>query len=99
MSHLPQTPSRPLRSGEARNPNHHIWCNNGTYFVHLTVVWKERKKVRLRKSLRTKDMGEARRRRDRFIARLGRQPELQLLIRSRGRPVAAIGARAVGRAG
>ena len=101
MSHRPQTPSQPLRSGETSNPNHHIWCNNGTYFVHLTVVWKERKKVRLRKSLRTKDMDEARRRRDRFIARLGRQPELQLLIRSRGRRPASHGpaADAHGRAG
>ncbi len=58
--------------------DHHIWCNNGTWFIHLTVLWKEHHKVRVRKSLRTKNITEARRRRDRFIARLDRQADLTL---------------------
>ena len=62
------------------NPDHHIWNNNGTFYIHLTLRWNERK-VRLRKSLGTKDRGEARRRRDDLITRMRDRPELQLLIR------------------
>ena len=64
-----------------RNPNHHIWNNNGTYFFHLTLVWNGEKKVRLRRSLRTKDLQEARRRRDRLIDYVRQSSELKLLAR------------------
>ena len=61
------------------NPDHHIWCNNGTYFVHVTLLWESRRKLRLRKSLKTKDLAEARRRRDRLLERLSRRSEVTLL--------------------
>jgi hypothetical protein len=72
----PRSARRPLP-----NPNHHIWCNNGTYFIHVTLRLGGRRKLRLRKSLGTKDVGEARRRRDRFLACLQEQPGMELLVR------------------
>jgi hypothetical protein len=46
-------PAIPLAASMSHS-NHHIWCNNGTYFVHLTLIWKEHRKIRLRKSLRNR---------------------------------------------
>ena len=68
---------------DKRNPNHHIWCNNGTYFVHVTLVWNGRWKQRVRTSLRTRNVVEARRRRDRFLSLLHRNPGLTLSSRAR----------------
>lgn len=51
------------------HPNHHIWDNNGTWFFHGTVHPTPVTKERVRFSLRTKDLGEARRRRDRVLSR------------------------------
>ena len=63
------------------NPDHHIWNNNGTYYIHVTLRWNGERKLRLRKSLGTKDVLEARRRRDRLLVRMQEQPEMELLIR------------------
>ncbi len=46
------------------NPNHHLWNNNGTWFVHYTVYPTPITKQRVRKSLRTKSVDEAREKRD-----------------------------------
>ena len=46
------------------NPNHHLWNNNGTWFVHYTVYPTPVTKQRVRKSLKTKCLDEARRKRD-----------------------------------
>lgn len=54
----------------ADNPNHHLWLNNGTWFLHLTVHPDAHTKQRIRRSLRTRCLEAARRRRDRFIALL-----------------------------
>jgi hypothetical protein len=64
-----------------RPTNHHIWNNNGTYFLHVTLLWNGRKKLRLRKSLRTKDVAEARRLRDHVLDQMRESPEMTLLIR------------------
>jgi hypothetical protein len=64
-----------------RNPNHHIWCNNGTYFVNVTVRLRGRGTLRLRKSLRTKDLAEARRRRDRLFESIRAEPGMELVQR------------------
>ncbi len=70
----PDVPRRP------RNPNHHIWCNHGTWFVHVTLKWSGRRR-RVRKSLKTKDVNEARLRRDRFLDLMQDAPNLTLLLR------------------
>jgi len=49
--------------------NHHIWNNNGTWWVHYTVHLPDYTAQRVRRSLGTKDVAEARRRRDELLAR------------------------------
>ena len=46
------------------NPDHHLWNNNGTWFVHYTVYPDRVTKQRVRHSLGTRSIDEARRRRD-----------------------------------
>ena len=57
---------------DADNPNHHLWNNHGTWFLHYTVHPTPFTKERIRRSLGTKDLAVARRRRDDLFATLGR---------------------------
>jgi hypothetical protein len=57
----------------AVNPNHHLWNNHGTWFLHYTVHPTPFTKDRLRRSLGTKDVRVARTRRDTFFAHLTAQ--------------------------
>ncbi len=50
------------------NINHHLWDNNGTWFLHYTVYPTAFTKERVRHSLGTKDLELARKRRDVFFA-------------------------------
>jgi hypothetical protein len=52
------------------NPNHHLWNNNGTWFVHYTVYPTPVTAERIRLSLQTKDLDTARRKRDVLFQRL-----------------------------
>ncbi|MFM8357116.1 MAG: hypothetical protein ACKOET_01020 [Verrucomicrobiota bacterium] len=54
------------------NPNHHLWNNHGIWFLHYTVHPTPCTKERVRRSLGTRDLAEARRRRDLALARLHR---------------------------
>jgi hypothetical protein len=54
----------------AENPNHHLWNNHGTWFLHYTVHPTPFTKERIRRSLGTKDIRVARERRDSFFAHL-----------------------------
>jgi len=56
------------------NPNHHLWNNNGTWFLHYTEHPTPLTKQRVRRSLKTRSLDEARRRRDEFFTRRGGQP-------------------------
>ena len=56
-----------LRTNQA-NPNHHLWNNNGTWFVHYVIHPTPFTKERVRRSLRTKNLAEARARRDALLA-------------------------------
>jgi hypothetical protein len=49
------------------NPDHHLWNNNGTWFVHYTIHPTPFTKQRVRASLRTKRLVEARLRRDQLL--------------------------------
>jgi hypothetical protein len=51
----------------AANSNHHLWNNNGTWFVHYTIHPTPLTKQRMRKSLRTKNLIQARARRDQLL--------------------------------
>ncbi len=49
------------------NPNHHLWNNNGTWFIHYVVHPTPFTKERIRKSLGTKSLAEARAKRDAIL--------------------------------
>lgn len=49
------------------NPNHHLWNNHGTWFLHYTVHPTPYTKERIRRSLGTRDLQVARERRDSFF--------------------------------
>ena len=59
------TASLSLRS--TGGENHHIWNNNGTWWVHYTVHLPDYTARRVRRSLRTRDVAEARARRDELL--------------------------------
>jgi len=59
-----------LRGADAGKANHHIWNNNGTWWLHYTLHLADYTKRRVRESLRTRDVEEARRRRDARLAGL-----------------------------
>jgi len=67
MTTLTQLPGLRVR---AENPNHHLWNNHGTWFLHYTVHPTPFTKERIRRSLGTKDLAAARDRRDRFFEQL-----------------------------
>ena len=52
----------------ADNPNHHLWNNHGTWFLHYTVHPTPFTKERVRRSLATPSLAVARERRDAFFA-------------------------------
>lgn len=53
----------PLRT-RVENVNHHLWNNHGTWFLHHTIYPTPFTKQRIRRSLGTRDLAVARRRRD-----------------------------------
>jgi hypothetical protein len=54
-----------------QNPNHHLWNNNGTWFICYTTTRDPALSgTRHRRSLKTKSVVEARRLRDRLLASL-----------------------------
>ena len=67
MSTLTQIPSIRIRQ---ENPDHHLWNNHSTWFLHYTVHPTPFTKERIRRSLGTKDVAAARRHRDAFFAQL-----------------------------
>ena len=72
----------------AENPNHHLWNNHGTWFLHYTVHPTAFTKERIRRSLGTKDVAVARERRDAFfrdMAAEAAKPSSQMI----GKAVAA----------
>ena len=63
-----ERPSLSIRIGE--NPNHHLWLNNGVYWVHYTEHLPDHTKRRVRRSLHTNDSGIARVLRDSLLCDL-----------------------------
>jgi len=54
---------------EPRNPTHHLWNNNGTWWIHYTVHFGHRKR-RVRRSLRTRSLPDAIARRDALLVKI-----------------------------
>lgn len=59
---------------DERNPRHHLWCNNGTWWAHYTLHFGYRKR-RIRRSLKTSSADEAIRCRDALFARISCEGE------------------------
>lgn len=56
------------------NSLHHIWCNNGSWWVHYTLHFGNRKR-RIRRSLKTSDVRVAIARRDALFEKLRTEGE------------------------
>jgi hypothetical protein len=56
------------------NPRHHLWCNNGSWWIAYVLHFDGRKR-RIRRSLGTSCVAEAIRRRDELLARIAEQGE------------------------
>ena len=52
---------------DAANANHHLWDNHGTWWIHYTIHKPDHTAVRIRRSLRTSDVEEARALRDAIL--------------------------------
>ena len=50
-----------------KNPNHHLWNNHGTWYIHYVVHPTVNTKDRIRRSLQTKSIAKARRERDAIL--------------------------------
>jgi hypothetical protein len=61
-----EQPTASLRINPA-NRNHHLWNNNGVWWIHLTIHLPDFTKFRLRQSLHTRSVAAARRLRNRFF--------------------------------
>ena len=67
------------------DPNHHLWRNGRLYWVAFTVHLPGWQKERVRLSLGTGDLREARIRRDQVLAEYPRRRECTLSLRRRPR--------------
>lgn len=76
----------------AENPNHHLWNNHGTWFLHYTVHPTPFTKERIRRSLGTKDVKIARARRDAFFETLATEAAKPGVNANPVRKVAAVAA-------
>ena len=65
---MPTTQLAPSRASET-NPNHHLWKNGRLWWLAVTLLHDGWRQERVRQSLGTDDVLEARRRRDLVLAR------------------------------
>jgi len=63
--------------------NHHLWWNRGSWWVAFTVLHDGYRQERVRRPLGTREVGEARMRRDALMTAFDRMPGCQLSIRRR----------------
>ncbi|MAY05933.1 MAG: hypothetical protein CMO72_01965 [Verrucomicrobiales bacterium] len=50
-----------------KNPNHHLWNNHGTWWLHYTMHLPDHTKKRVRQNLHTHDVNKARLLRDKLL--------------------------------
>jgi hypothetical protein len=67
---------------DPNNPNHHLWNNQGTWWIHCTLHRFDHTAHRLRRSLQTRCIEEARKRRDQLLAALAAEAEANRSIQS-----------------
>ena len=64
-----QSEETALRIDES-NLNHHLWNNNGTWWIHYTIYPTPVTVERIRRSLKTKNLNEARVLRDKILIQI-----------------------------
>ena len=67
--------------GPDTHPDHHLWRNGRRYWIAFTYHSRDERKHRVRQSLGTCDLAEARRRRDEVLARFERESGQKLSLR------------------
>ena len=55
---------------DSENPDHHLWNNHGTWWIHYTVHQRDYTKRRVRVSLETRNLRVARARRDALLTHI-----------------------------
>ncbi len=60
---------------DTSNDTHHLWCNNGTWWMHYTLHFGHRVRRR-RRSLRTRCLAEAMARRDEYFRQIAMHGEV-----------------------
>ncbi len=84
-SYLPQAETRDMRvDGPAHpelDPDHHLWKNGTRWWIAITLHAPDWTKTRLRRSLGTADIVEARRRRDAILRYFERSTDYELSLR------------------
>jgi hypothetical protein len=68
-------------TNDAGSPDHHLWRNGRLWWVAFTVHLPPWQKERVRLSLKTDDLAEARRRRDDLLQSYPRQRGCSLSLR------------------
>jgi len=78
-----EAPDLPLPGSQPPDldPDHHLWKNGSTWWIAFTIHTLDWRKRRLRFSLRTRDIREARARRDRVLQRFDASPRCALSLR------------------
>ena len=61
------------------NPNHHLWRNGRLWWIAFTVIYDGWRQERIRRSLRTADLDEARRRRDEVLQEYATVPNAEVV--------------------
>ena len=74
------------RTTHEPDPDHHLWRNGRLFWVAFTVHLPGWQKERIRLSLGTADLQEARQRRDQLLRDYPRQRQCELSLRLSGRP-------------
>ena len=74
------------RTTHEPDPDHHLWRNGRLYWVAFTVHLPGWQKERIRLSLGTADLLEARQRRDQLLRDDPRQRQCELSLRLNPRP-------------
>jgi len=77
------------------NPNHHLWRNGRLWWVAFTVLYDGWRQERVRRSLGTADLEQARRRRDELFAQYAAYPNAQVTAIARAQARAPQAAPAV----
>ncbi len=70
-----------LASAQREDPNHHLWRNGRYWWIAFTVHTPDYRAHRLRFSLRTEDLEDARVRRDRVFRWYAEREDVALSLR------------------